>query len=194
MLLYARSPLTCCPCHISVSPVPKESHPCVHDYHLHPVYSISVKSISREPLLYVGSPLTVYPFHISVLYLDSHAPLPLRPSLTNYRFHNTVSSVFRWSYYCVQGHLLQSIHSISPSVLYSEDHTLVCRITTYILSIPHLRQSCIQIAILLSARSPLTVYPFHISVSPIFKEVILLCARSPLTAYPFHNSVSPVFR
>jgi hypothetical protein len=57
----------------------------------------------------------------------------------------------------------------------------------------HICQSCIQIVILLCARLSLTAYPSHICQSCI-QKVILLCARSSLTSYPCHNLVSPVFR
>jgi hypothetical protein len=65
-----------------------------------------------------------------------------RSSLTDYSCHISVSPVFGQSCSCVQSHHLPPIHFAILSVLYSDSHTLVCKATTYNLSIPYLSVLC----------------------------------------------------
>jgi hypothetical protein len=92
-----------------------------------------------------------------------------RSSLTVYPFHKLCQSCI-WIVILLRRIITYSpIHPIALSALYSDSHILLCKIITHSLSISQLCQFCIQIALYFCARSSLTPYPFHNSVSPVFR-------------------------
>jgi hypothetical protein len=149
---------------------------------------------------------------------DHHLHTSMKRSLTDYSFHISVSPVFGQSCSCVQGHHLPPINFAILSVLYSDSHTLVCKATTYNLSIPYLSVlypgsrtllfkghhlhpvQSVSLSVLYSDNHTLVckAITYSLSISYLCQSciqiIILLCARPSLTAYPFRISVSPVFR